>query len=80
VAAAVPFTPAKPPPPAAAAELEAEYLGADRAPVKDIPRPPHYRLTPRLVVFWKGRKSRVHDRPVSVLDHSTTTGTIQRPL
>lgn len=52
------------------AALEAEYYGPAGAagggePIKDIPRPPHwggYRLTPTLVEFWKGRKSRVHDR------------------
>ncbi|GAB0491343.1 hypothetical protein MMPV_002596 [Pyropia vietnamensis] len=52
------------------AALEAEYYGPAGAagggePLKDIPRPPHwggYRLTPKLVEFWKGRKSRVHDR------------------
>ncbi|MFD2864003.1 pyridoxamine 5'-phosphate oxidase [Mucilaginibacter antarcticus] len=43
------------------AELEAEYAG------KEIPKPSYwggYILKPRLVEFWQGRSSRLHDRIV----------------
>ena len=43
------------------AELEKKYKG------RAIPRPPHwggYRVAPRLMEFWKGRPSRLHDRLV----------------
>lgn len=43
------------------AAVEAQYRGAgDR-----MPRPPHwggYRVVPRMLEFWQGRRSRMHDR------------------
>jgi pyridoxamine 5'-phosphate oxidase len=50
------------------AELEAAYADAEARFVgAEVPAPPHwggYLVTPDLVEFWQGRRSRMHDRLV----------------
>lgn len=46
-------------------ELEAAYEKLDATVGDDVPRPPHwggYRITPRTIEFWQGRRHRLHDR------------------
>ena len=47
------------------AELEASFAAAERRYDADPPRPPHwggYRVIPRAIEFWQGRRNRLHDR------------------
>eukprot|EP00591_Stephanopyxis_turris_P016434 CAMPEP_0195537124 /NCGR_PEP_ID=MMETSP0794_2-20130614/47397_1 /TAXON_ID=515487 /ORGANISM="Stephanopyxis turris, Strain CCMP 815" /LENGTH=241 /DNA_ID=CAMNT_0040670767 /DNA_START=137 /DNA_END=858 /DNA_ORIENTATION=+ len=45
--------------------LKKEHLGENGEEKKTVQRPPHwggYCLVPHTIEFWKGRKSRIHDR------------------
>jgi pyridoxamine 5'-phosphate oxidase len=48
------------------AQLEAQFSAAlEKYGEAEIPLPPHwggYRLAPRTIEFWQGRRSRLHDR------------------
>lgn len=50
--------------------VEARYLG------KPVPRPPHWsglRVIPRMIEFWAGKKSRLHDRYRYTLENGDWT-------
>jgi len=58
------------------AEIEARHDG------QDVPRPPHwsgFRVRPRRLEFWYGRKYRLHERVRYVLDGSEWVETLLYP-
>jgi pyridoxamine 5'-phosphate oxidase len=58
------------------AEIEARYGG------QDVPRPPHwsgFRVRPRRVEFWYGRKYRLHERVRYVMDGEEWKETLLYP-